>query len=225
MKITFPRRLSTAFTLIELLVVISIIAVLASLTFNGVGTAMIAAKKVQARNDMSQIANAIQMYYTEYGKYPSGAATSGTTDTVFGNSAGAGGNNKIISLLRYKGPSWTDTNNENPRQIKFIEPKLVSTPKAGVYHPLSGGSGDGNWYDPWGTQYLIFIDADYASDITISSQFTNLGDSDGKVPVSVGVASVGYYYAYTKTKDKADTLTNTLSFNDATVKKTVLLSW
>lgn len=226
MKKRSPHRFSlSAFTLIELLVVISIIAVLASLTFSGVGTAMVAAKKVQAKNDMAQIANAVQFYYTEYGKYPTGAATSGTTDLVFGK---AESNNKIINVLRYRGPNnWTDTNNENPRQIKFIEPKLVSMAKGGVYDSL-GATGDGNWYDPWGTQYLIFIDGDYGSDILVNTCFGGVGDGDGKVPVSVGAASVGYYYAYTKASPQPQTIGSSLSFtgeNAIKVKKTVLLSW
>ena len=212
MKTTSSRQFHFAFTLIELLVVISIIAILAGMTFNGVSSAMLAAKRVQAKNDMMQICTAVTSYYTEYGKYPAGAATSGSTDTVFGAQGKA--NSLIINVLRYPASGVTDPNNENPRQIQFIQPKLVNSAKAGVYAPTSGG-GDGNWYDPWGTQYAIFIDADYAGDIDVSTVFSGMT----KQPFSVGVASRGYYYGKTNTTPKGYVPTTAYD------SKTDLLSW
>ena len=219
MKVSRSKRPDSAFTLVELLVVISLICILAGLSFTGIQGAMLSAKKLQAKNDMAQIANAVQFYYTEYGKYPSGAATPSGNDTVFGNAIGSSGNNKIISILRYKGPSWTDANSENPRQIRFLEPKLVGIKKGGVYDPLSGSTGDGNWYDPWGTQFLIFIDGDYANDITVSSCLSSLA-TGGKVPITVGVASVGYYYVASK-QAVPEALSDAVTYSS----KTVLLSW
>jgi prepilin-type N-terminal cleavage/methylation domain-containing protein len=205
----------SAFTLIELLVVISIIAVLASLSFPAITGVMVNARKAQARNDMSQIASAIKLYYTEYGKYPAGAATSGSTDTVFGTTASA--NSNIIDILRYNGPTgWTDANSENPRQIKFIEPKVTDMKKACV------NKTDGNWYDPWGTQYLIFIDADYANDIDVTAAFSDASmNSTNKPQVSVGVASVGYYYVKNKYKTQQLVMPGARAYNSSTD----LLSW
>src|SRR6184192_3423689 len=59
-----------AFTLIELLVVIAIIAVLLGLTFPAFQGVLERAKKVQAKNDLTQIVTAVNAFYTEYGKYP-----------------------------------------------------------------------------------------------------------------------------------------------------------
>ncbi|MDD5351187.1 MAG: type II secretion system protein [Chthoniobacteraceae bacterium] len=215
MKAIRSRR--SAFTLIELLVVISIIAVLASLTFAGVQSALIAAKKVSAKNDMAQIANGVQFYYTEYGKYPTAGST-GTNDLVFGTSdSGAQANSSIINVLRYPKTGWTDTNNENPRQIQFLQPKTVDAKKGGV-NWSSTGSGDGNWYDPWGTQYVIFIDAAYDGDITVKDRFTDITTNPA---YGVGVASVGYYYAKKNTtKTVADG-----GLNFGSNKLTILLSW
>ena len=61
-----------AFTLIELLVVIAIIAILIGLFVPSLFTIYERARKTQAKNDLTQIVNAVNAFYTEYGKYPSG---------------------------------------------------------------------------------------------------------------------------------------------------------
>lgn len=206
-----------AFTLIELLVVISIIAVLASLTIAGVQTAMIAAKKVQAKNDMAQIANGIQFYYTEYGKYPIGTSpapvTSGS-DVVYGT--GVADNRGVIDILRCTS-TWAqgaDAATLNPRQIKFLQPRVVDAKKGGVYSSTS----EGNWYDPWGTEYVIFIDAAYDDDITVKGQFTDIQTNPS---FGVGVASLGYYYA----KKNTSKAIAEAGLNYSSNKTTILLSW
>src|SRR6266550_4037850 len=72
-----------AFTLIELLIVISIIIILMGLLFPAFRGAQDQAKKVQAKNDLTQIVTAVTAYYTEYGKYPPVA----TDDTAITNNA------------------------------------------------------------------------------------------------------------------------------------------
>src|SRR6058998_4155253 len=76
------RRSHRAFTLIELLVVIAIIAILIGLLFPAFSAVQNQAKKTQAKNDLTQIVNAVNAYYTEYGKYPLVAA-----DTIYGPAA------------------------------------------------------------------------------------------------------------------------------------------
>ncbi|MEI6562468.1 MAG: prepilin-type N-terminal cleavage/methylation domain-containing protein [Verrucomicrobiota bacterium] len=201
MKTASSRLSRFAFTLIELLVVISIIAILASLTFSGVQTALLSAKKVQARNDMSQIAIGVTSYYTEYGRYPIDSATVTTDDkAVYGNGTD---NSAIINVLR----CVTSGTTLNPRQIQFLQPKVLTTGSA-----VKGCVGStGNWYDPWGAQYIIFIDADYAGDINATAV------GSGTVQIGVGVASVGYYF-----------VKNNLAPGGAlpsTYDKTYLLSW
>src|ERR1044071_8944238 len=63
---THPR----AFTLIELLVVIAIIAILVGLLFPAFKAVQNQARQTQAKNDLTQIVNAVNAFYTEYGKYP-----------------------------------------------------------------------------------------------------------------------------------------------------------
>src|SRR5438067_6085174 len=63
-------RSQGAFTLIELLVVIAIIAILVGLLFPAFQAVQSQARKTQAKNDLTQIVNAANAFYTEYGKYP-----------------------------------------------------------------------------------------------------------------------------------------------------------
>lgn len=218
MKTSRLHPSSSAFTLIELLVVISIIAVLASLSIPAISGVMVNAHKAQARNDMAQIANAIKLYYTEYGRYPIDSSSATITDANAIYGVGKQGNDTIISVLRDKtstNVAQTTLDTLNPRQIKFIEPKVTDMKKACV------NKTSGNWYDPWGTQYIIFIDADYGDDIEPNAAITGLNvDANNKAPVSVGVASVGYYYV--KNKQKQD---DALSGQRAYDKKTDLISW
>src|SRR5438874_9817054 len=75
-----------AFTLIEMIVVMLIIATLAALVTTAGSSVFERARKVQAKNDVTQIANAINAFYTEYGRYPV-TLTSTTTDAFFGTGA------------------------------------------------------------------------------------------------------------------------------------------
>src|SRR4029453_4747230 len=61
---------SSAFTLIELVVVIAIIAILMGLLFPSFKAVQNQAKQTQAKNDLTQIVNAVNAFYTDYGKYP-----------------------------------------------------------------------------------------------------------------------------------------------------------
>ena len=59
-----------AFTLIELLVVISVIALLAALSFPAVRGAKLSVMRARARGEMTQIATAIERYKDKLGYYP-----------------------------------------------------------------------------------------------------------------------------------------------------------
>src|SRR6476619_44481 len=94
-----PRQ-ARAFTLIELLVVIAIIAILIGLLFPAFRAVQDQAKRTQAKNDLTQIVNAVNAYYTDYGKYPLA-----TDDSIITNNA------PLMNALR-----GLDAVN-NPRQI------------------------------------------------------------------------------------------------------------
>lgn len=109
---TPTRHTSTGFTLIELLVVITIIAILAGLSFAGVQGALKSAKKAEVRAMANQIKLGIEAYYAEYGYYPSATASDSTFLTTM-----------------------TGTNPQNLRGIRFLELPKKFTNSSGIVTP------------------------------------------------------------------------------------------
>src|SRR5574340_335745 len=66
------RAKSQGFTLIELLVVIAIIAILAAMLFPVFARARESARKIQCLANVKNIATAVQMYLTDYDRFPPG---------------------------------------------------------------------------------------------------------------------------------------------------------
>jgi prepilin-type N-terminal cleavage/methylation domain-containing protein len=163
-----------AFTLIELLVVIAIIIILAGLLYPAYQAVQSQAKRTQAKNDLTQIVNAVNAYYTEYGKYPLV-----TADTTYGP-GGSADNNLLFDVLR-----GVDTIN-NPRQIVFINPPYVkdpANPRSGIGTPT--GTGPGQFFDAWGTAYDVEIDGNYDNQITTNPYTADTGA--GPSPLNIGV--------------------------------------
>src|SRR5438132_10965085 len=119
-----PKEDRKAFTLMELLVVIAIIAVLLGLAFPVFQGVLDRAKKVQAKNDVTQIVTAVNAFYTEYGKYPTV-----TADTII-TSTSSPSNADLMYTLR----AVSGGNAINTRQIVFISPPDVKNPA----NPRSG---------------------------------------------------------------------------------------
>jgi type II secretory pathway pseudopilin PulG len=191
-------RKVAAFTLIELLVVIAIIIILAGLLFAGLRGAQEQARRTQAKNDLTQIVTAVNAYYTEYGKYPLVAA-----DNVI---YGAGGilNADLFYTLRAVDAGANGGNVANPRKIVFISPpdaKDQTNSRSGIK------TSDGQWYDPWGTPYVIEIDGGYdnivANPYTANAGAPNLqigviawslgADQNGATAAASGDKKTGVY--------------------------------
>jgi prepilin-type N-terminal cleavage/methylation domain-containing protein len=194
-----PRRLRAgAFTLVELLTVISIIAILMGLLFPAIGIVKEQARKVQAKNDITNIVAAVKQYYTEYGKYPpvvDSPAAGGTDDVVGDGAAGATvvNNSNLFNTLRSIPEGLNGNYKFNPRRIVFFEGKSASDPVAprGGFSDNSSSSGDrGNFFDPWGKQYNIVIDTDYDNTIDVSKQYTDFA-SPNAPRVGCGAFSLG----------------------------------
>jgi len=130
-----------AFTLMELLVVISIIGILAGLLFTGLNSAMNAAKKTSAKNQVIQIATAIAAYESEYGHLPPG-------DKSF--------NSSLVQVLC----STKDAVN-NPRGIVFLE--------ASAWKKGKGGTNDSGFCDPFSESsvYSVALDSGYSNSLSI----------------------------------------------------------
>ena len=175
-RAAFFCRVSSAFTLIELLVVIAIIAILAGLAFPVLSGMMDRAKKVQAKNDLTQIIVAVQAFYTDYAQYP--IPSQGAEYTYDGTS------NKTDKLFNdLRGNNYAE---HNPRRIAFVtfpDVKDNSQPRAGI-------GGDGQFYDPWGSPYRIRIDGDY--DNTVGNPYDhNSGAGSGQLRTASIAWSLG----------------------------------
>lgn len=68
--------------MIELLVVIGIIALLSSLVLVSVGMVRSKARDAQRRNDIKQITNALELYYTAHNSYPDTTASGASAPNV-----------------------------------------------------------------------------------------------------------------------------------------------
>ncbi|MFA6525605.1 MAG: type II secretion system protein [Patescibacteria group bacterium] len=73
MKLKRPN----GFTLIELLVVIAIIGLLATIAVVALSSARTDARNAKRKADISQIANALEIYYDRYGRYPDNSTATG----------------------------------------------------------------------------------------------------------------------------------------------------
>ena len=152
-------RLPSGFTLIELLVVITIIAILMGLLFPTVNAVRKQARRVQAKNDVTQLVVAIRAYITEYGKYP---FESSPSENAYEN-----GNAALMRILLGE-----DVKN-NPRRIIFLEPPISDGGKSYGVDQKSASLGD--FYDsfsmrnkppPSPQMYKIRIDHDYDGKVT-----------------------------------------------------------
>jgi prepilin-type N-terminal cleavage/methylation domain-containing protein len=149
-----PQKDQHAFTLIELLVVIAIIAILIGLLFPAFSAVQNQARQTQAKNDLTQIVNAVNAFYTEYGKYPIV-----TADTII-TSSSTPTHADIMCTLRAVSCGLNLNNAINTRQIVFISPpdaKNQANPRSGIK------TSDNQWYDPWGSPYLMEIDGGYSN--------------------------------------------------------------
>src|SRR5437763_8447950 len=155
---------SSAFTLIELLVVIAIIAILIGLLFPAFKGVQNQARQTQAKNDLTQIVNAVNAYCTEYGQYPLGI----TTDTTYGPGGNPTTNETLFRELRgctAATGSCLAAAVSNTRQIVFISPpdvKNTASPRSGIG---TVAANRGQYFDPWGTNYVVRIDGDYNNQV------------------------------------------------------------
>jgi prepilin-type N-terminal cleavage/methylation domain-containing protein len=173
---------ANAFTLIELLVVIAIIAILVGLLFPAFKAVQNQARQTQAKNDLTQIVNAVNAFYTDYGKYP----ISPTSDTTFGPGGSPTNNETLLRELRGCTALMADcvaAATLNTRQIVFISPpdvKNSANPRSGI--GTTAGGNIGQYFDPWGSNYVIRIDGDYNNQV-VNPYTANAGAA----PLSIGV--------------------------------------
>jgi prepilin-type N-terminal cleavage/methylation domain-containing protein len=185
------KRSKGGFTLIELLTVIAIIAILMGLLMPALSAAKTSARKGQARSDISGLIAAVHAYYTDNGVYPINAtqASAATTgwDTVYGDPGGSYSSADLCNILRATADSKYNQNNQlNSRQVIYFEgnnAKDQTNPRGGFVTASNGAKGptgatipQGAYVDPWGNEYVTFINASYsgALNAAVSGASTSL---------------------------------------------------
>jgi prepilin-type N-terminal cleavage/methylation domain-containing protein len=142
-------RSTHGFTLVELLVVISIIAILAGLSFPAITGALEAAKRAQASVLIRQLSIGTIAYYTEYNKYP--APKDYADSDEFDDSA------REYLYKIFKGEDYAEG---NPRGVVFIQFQVKDL------WPRGNPESATKVVDPWTTptiagDYHIMMDLNY----------------------------------------------------------------
>ena len=170
---------TSAFTLIELTVVILLIAILASAVLTASFGVMDRARKTQAKNDETQIVTAVNAYYTEYGKYPMADARQGT-DTLYGKSNTAPGNEDVFNVLRAIAAGVNALDVLNPRKIIFFSGKDGGSRPRSAFASVATTDTQGNpinigaFVDPYGNAYMVAIDGSYDGATVDALPYTDL---------------------------------------------------
>ena len=194
---TKPLRrapLPASFTLIELLVVIAIISILMGLLFPALRSVQNQMRREQARNDLKNIVAAVKQYQTEYGKYPGVATTASAGDVLVGDTDAMAtiDNSTLFDTLRAIDRGLNEHHAMNPRRIVFLEGRAATDanePRAG-FADKAESKKRGSFFDPWGKQYGVVIDADFDNTLTIADQYRDFA-GDNAPRVTVGAFSLG----------------------------------
>lgn len=159
MKIRSNRRSLRGFTLVELLVVISIIVVLAALSFGAAQVAIKRANALKTRTSAMAIASAVEQYYQEYSKLPT---IGGATDEV--RTEGEAGVDLLLVLLGKEDDTGTM---QNSRKLPFLTIETGKNRNKGGLIYSNGGAGGQieGLYDAWGQPFFIKMDTEYEDEI------------------------------------------------------------
>ena len=83
-------QIQNGFTLVELLIVISILGILASIALASFTASQQRGRDAERKSDLKQISSALELYYSDYGKYPGASATGLVQACPYNPSTGAG---------------------------------------------------------------------------------------------------------------------------------------
>ena len=196
------RRGGLAFTLIELIIVIAIIAILMALLLTAMSNSKQQAYRTKALTAMKGIVSSCTSYASEYGKFPpvpgasnAGGGTNQETLLSFGDTQRGKcrvNNNELFDVLRAIDRGANARHVLNQRQQRYIETNKATDPKT----PRDGfadgkdfaDSIQGQYFDPWGTQYCVVLDGDGNGFIQMSEFFS---DETDKMQSSAVAFSLG----------------------------------
>ena len=153
------RRSAGGFTLVELLVVISIIVVLAAMTFAGINIAVNKQKKVQTQTNATGLYQAIDGFYQTYSRLPDFGGNSEDMRTE-----GQSGTELLTILL---GKEEVGNSMQNKKQIRFLNTEETKMKNKGglLYNNGGAGATPEGLYDAWGNAFYVRFDTEYDQEI------------------------------------------------------------
>ena len=159
MKIQVKRNFRRGFTLVELLVVVVIIAVLASIGFAVSLGALQRARMVTSLSSATNVANAVEAFYSEYNLLPAPVAGAPDADNTPAYKTDANDGIDILEVLSRLEADNDDMQNE--RKINFLSLKEADKGnRDGIVFNSTGDAVTG-LFDAWGQPFYMVIDYDY----------------------------------------------------------------
>jgi prepilin-type N-terminal cleavage/methylation domain-containing protein len=160
------------FTLVELLVVIMIILVLAGLGTGAYLGVLEKARRVTSQASATNIASAVEAFYSEYDLMPAPASGAPDEDSDPGLKTDATDGIDVLTVLARMEDDNDDMQNE--RKLLFLGVKEAENSKGGIVYNTAGDEIKG-LYDSWGMPFYIVLDYDYDStlDFTVDTSAYN----------------------------------------------------
>jgi prepilin-type N-terminal cleavage/methylation domain-containing protein len=159
MKIQIKHTSRRGFTLVELLVVVVIIAILATLGFAVSLGAMQRARMVTSLSSATNVANAVEAFYSEYNLLPAPTAGAPDEDNDPAYKTDDTSGTDILEVLARLEADNDDMQNE--RKINFLSLKEAQNGnRDGIVYSSTGDAVSG-LYDSWGQPFYIVIDYNY----------------------------------------------------------------
>lgn len=125
------------FTLIELLVVIAIIGLLATLSVISFSNAAVKTRDTQRHHDLNALQKALELYYDQYGSYPSSAGAWRGMTATYGSYGTTGATGYIPNLA----PTFINKLPADPRPMAHPELNAACVLNESSYVYRSNGSG------------------------------------------------------------------------------------
>ena len=169
-------KLRRGFTLIELLVVISIISLLASITFTFVKQARDKAKAAKTQAEFVQFRNAFQLLYADTGRLPGGCLSQGD---IFRFVPGLGSSKFGVSTAPISGPGISSCTWPNDIRVTW----------KGSYYQFRYET-NGQAHDAWGSDIVYLTHprplAEFIGYPSCSADFRSRINSVGNWLISAG---------------------------------------